>query len=391
MTDTMFAPLADAELMPPGDSCKPMESDWRPLLPAPVDSLPPHHPEHRHHGCASRVWTYRDPAGAVLFVVCRFDKTDGEKEILPLTYGTLKGRDAWHWKAPTEPRPLYGLDRLAQRPGAPVIVCEGEKAADAAELLFDNYVAVTSPSGAKAARKADWTPLDGRRVIIWPDHDDEGAAYAADVVKLAHLAGAASVVAVQVPSDFPPKWDLADDPPADWTPERLRRLLETATAGNVDHSDAARSADDSELQRLADLSEIEYERRRKDAAKALGIRADALDREIARRRGDAGNDGRQGRSLELPSPTPWPTPVQGVALLDEIAATFSRYLALPDRAADALALWVLHSHAFDASPITPRLALTSPEKRCGKTTCLRLVGVLAARPLMAANITPAAL
>ena len=53
------------------------------------------------------------------------------------------------------PRPLYGLDRLAARPDAPVIVCEGEKAADAAERLFPEYVAVTSPNGAGSPHCAD--------------------------------------------------------------------------------------------------------------------------------------------------------------------------------------------------------------------------------------------
>jgi hypothetical protein len=239
MTDTMFAPLADAELAPPGDSGKHTESVWRPLLPAPVDCPPPHHPEHHYHGRASGVWTYRGTGGAVLFLACRFDKPDGEKEILPLTYGTLNCRDAWHWKAPTDPRPLYGLDRLAQRPEAPVIVCEGEKATDAAEFMFSDHVAVTSPSGAKAARKADWTPLHGRRVVVWPDHDPEGQAYAADVARLAREAGAAGVGVVQLPGEFPPKWDLADELPTAWTPEHLRGLLDAATssAANEDAGD----------------------------------------------------------------------------------------------------------------------------------------------------------
>ncbi len=33
---------------------------------------------------------------------------------------------------------------------------------------------------------------------------------------------------VAVPSDFPPKWDLADELPEGWTPERLSELLDTA-------------------------------------------------------------------------------------------------------------------------------------------------------------------
>jgi ABC-type uncharacterized transport system permease subunit len=55
------------------------------------------------------------------------------KQFIPLTFWA----DGWKAKAPPEPRPLYGLDRLAARPAAPVLLCEGEKASDAAGgLLF---------------------------------------------------------------------------------------------------------------------------------------------------------------------------------------------------------------------------------------------------------------
>jgi putative DNA primase/helicase len=87
------------------------------------------------------------------------------------------GRE-WRWLGFPKPRPLYGLDRLAARPKAPVVVTEGEKAADAAALLLLDHVAVTSPGGSKAAKAADWSPLAGRHVVIWPDNDAPGQAYA---------------------------------------------------------------------------------------------------------------------------------------------------------------------------------------------------------------------
>ena len=68
------------------------------------------------------------------------------------------GRAEWRCKGFAEPRPLYGLDRLAARPDAPVLVVEGEKAADAAGKRFKDHVVITSPGGSKAARKADWSP-----------------------------------------------------------------------------------------------------------------------------------------------------------------------------------------------------------------------------------------
>lgn len=36
-------------------------------------------------------------------------------------------------------------------------------------------------------------------------------------------------------------------------------------------------------------------------------------------------------------------------------------------------LWILHGYVFDRFPITPRLALLSPIRACGKTTLLVLI------------------
>jgi putative DNA primase/helicase len=80
------------------------------------------------------------------------------------------------WESWATPRPLYGLQGLAERPDAQVVVTEGEKAADAAGTLLPAMVAVTSPNGSKSAGKADWSPLHGRRLVIWPDADSAGLA-----------------------------------------------------------------------------------------------------------------------------------------------------------------------------------------------------------------------
>src|SRR5690606_31858953 len=63
----------------------------------------------------------------------------------------------------------------------------------------------------------------------------------------------------------------------------------------------------------------------------------------------------QGQPLTLDDPEPWPDPVDGAALLDEIAATFRRFVALPDGADTALALWTIHAHAHDAAEVSPIL------------------------------------
>jgi hypothetical protein len=88
-------------------------------------------------------------------------------------------------------------------------------------------------------------------------------------------------------------------------------------------------------------------------------------------------------------PDPWPQPVNGVELLDDLVSVFRRYLALPDGSPALIALWVAFTHLIDISTVAPRLAILSPVRRCGKTTLLSLLIRLVRRPLPASNVTPA--
>lgn len=217
----------------------------RVVLPVP-DQAPEATFHHNKHGDPSRVWTYRDAAGRPLGYVCRFDATGGEKQVLPRTYcETADGQRAWRWRSCDAPRPLYGLDRLAARPEAVVIVTEGEKTADAAAELLPDAVAITSPGGAKAAHKADWSPLRGRVVTVWPDADAAGSRYAGEVARLAHAAGAAEVRIVKMPPGLPAGWDLADTFPDGWTVETVRELIEQAREFGPDTTDKVVAADES--------------------------------------------------------------------------------------------------------------------------------------------------
>jgi len=151
-------------------------------------------------------------------------------------------------------------------------------------------------------------------------------------------------------------------------------------------------------QRVAALPEAERELERENKINVVSVFhkrpariVDAFLREAGvRKNGGSGKGKAAGAPLALRDPEPWPEPVDGAALLDELAGTFRRYVALPDGAADALALWILHAHTLDAFQVSPRLALTSPEKRCGKTVCLTVLGALVPRPLPASNLTASA-
>lgn len=101
-------------------------------------------------------------------------------------------------------------------------------------------------------------------------------------------------------------------------------------------------------------------------------------------------DQEQGRALAFENPTPWPEPVDGPELLGELKEAIRRFVVLGEAALNVLALWVVHTYVFDVAWITPRLAITSPEKRCGKTLVLTLLRYLVSKPLMTANASAAA-
>jgi putative DNA primase/helicase len=157
---------------------------------------------------AESVWKYSDT-----FYVCRFPG----KKIRPLSFNGIK----WEWKAPPAPRPLLNLDQLRANHGT-VLIVEGEKAADAAARLFPKAVVTTWPSGCKAIDKADWSPLIGRNVILWPDADAVGQQAMDRLVQLLLLLHVDRVQIVTPPSGVPEGWDLAD---ASWSLEEAAAYI----------------------------------------------------------------------------------------------------------------------------------------------------------------------
>src|SRR5438445_13870445 len=126
---------------------------------------------------------------------------------------------------------------------------------------------------------------------------------------------------------------------------------------------------DALLTELASLSSIDYDRQRESAAKLLGIRMSTLDTEVAARRFKI-EEQNVIEHLAAATPEPWTDAVDGASLLDDLASFYTRYVVLPEGAADMLALWTLHTYAIDAFVITPRLAVVSPQQRCGNTTLM---------------------
>ena len=403
----MFGPLSGAERNGTGGAGRRAPGPkLTPIMPVSDDARPLdwHHPQ---CGRPVKTWLYLNADGKLVAYSARVEYVeDGErkKDVYPVLWCRVEqdGRDycAWRAKGVPAPRPLYNLPALLASPDARIVVCEGEKPADKVAELFPGCVGTTSMGGAKSPHKSDWAPLAERHVTIWGDHDEAGLAYARECARLAIDAGAAFVAIVTIPQSWPEGWDLADPLPEGVTRQTLARLLTEAppwapparsSSPHPERPDGEAVDDDAEIERLAKLSPIECDRELPGIAEKLRCRVPTLRAAVNARRSNGSAAPGQGRPLDLSDPEPWPDPVDGAELLDELVASIRRHVVLAAREADAVALWVLAVYAVDAWKIFPRLFVTAPEKQCGTTTLLDVLSRLVPKPLGVSSITPAAL
>ena len=177
-------------------------------------------------------------------------------------------------------------------------------------------------------------------------------------------------------------------------PEAVFRAIEAAAEPEVaptpPPAQDESSAFERELERLAGLSALEYERQRQDAAKRFGVQATRLDRLVKERKGKEPEAG-QAAALPFEETEPWPEPVDGAELLDEIEAAIGRFIICDPPVLTAAALWAAFTWFTDVVNVAPIALITAPEKACGKTQLLEVFARLARRSMQTSNISPAAL
>ncbi len=172
-------------------------------------------------GKPTAAWDIRDAGGELHAVHVRFDRNDGKECLwkLPSASGWgLKGR-----KLAT--LPLYRSEHLQDWPeDMPVIVVEGEKAADALSEVYPAVLGTVTGAGGTPGAEALGV-LRGRRVILWPDNDEEGRLHMTRIAE-ALCEGVAAQVSVFGWVDGPPKGDAADHPAVTGRdPQALEKLL----------------------------------------------------------------------------------------------------------------------------------------------------------------------
>lgn len=185
---------------------------------------------------------------------------------------------------------------------------------------------------------------------------------------------------------------MSDDDVADAARDAKRREQRQQNREQPKQKPAASNGhddDDATIQRLAAMPLLAYERVRMEEAEQLGCRATILDIAVRAARGDGADTKGLGRPLDLPPPKPWPSAVNGAALLHGLATYFARHLILPPGAHHAMALWVVHCHCFDAFTWTPRLQFKAPTKNAGKSTAMTLLKGVVPKALETESISQA--
>lgn len=296
----------------------------------------------------------------------------------------------WATGKPAGAKVPYRLPELLAAVHDTVFVVEGEKDAD--RLASLGFVATTASEGAGkwSADLNSW--FAGKTVHVIADNDDPGARHAQLVA--ASLSGVAAEVRIVSLPGLAEHGDVSDWLDAGGDTAELVDLCLGFPLYEAEDNSACAAHDyrdlDATVERLKALSPVAYDRERKTAAEGLGIRVSTLDK-LVLRGSRPEDDTTQGRPVNLPDPEPWPDPVNGADLLGTISAAIRRHVVMSDHAVVAVALWVMHTHLIGDLPISPRLAITSPEKGCGKTTLLDVLHRLVSRPVMAANVTASAI
>jgi len=248
MNDKIISPLTQEEISAAkiGSIQHNGQIKKKPIIPVPMDA-----PEFNFEipgfgGKPSQTYPYHIADGQLVGYIARWDiinqeTGEREKKILPVCYCELSnGQRAWRSAGIPSPRPLYRLPEILACADAPVVICEGEKTASAAQTLLPDFVATTPMHGAQSPHKTDLSVVKNRKVIIATDHDDAGEQFGDAVYDLCLAAGAESIFHLSAETvgsrhptengfdarngDVPQGYDLADALQDGWTAQDISRL-----------------------------------------------------------------------------------------------------------------------------------------------------------------------
>lgn len=196
--------------------------------PAPVDAAPEFRTAEGYTRKPSYVFRYQKDEGSLAFVIGRFDRTNGEKAFSFCYWTEAK---QWVLGEPEEfkgKRPLFNLLAVQANGNVPVVIVEGEKKVLSGMSVPFPATWVSWAGGASSVQKTDWSPLEGRTVVLWPDHDEPGLEAMRSVWRLLKPLGC-TMFLVQVPEDKSSGWDVWDSLQEDPTGREAIDLLSSVT------------------------------------------------------------------------------------------------------------------------------------------------------------------
>lgn len=299
---------------------------------------------------------------------------------------------------------LYNLPDLNKRKNEVVIVVEGELCSD--ELMEKGALSTTS-GGVQSARATDWTILKNRSIHIWPDNDEQGFKYSKDVYKILEPFGCQiSIIDVK-------DLNLSNGQDAvDWLNKNPKcnkqDILNLKKVENIDqllknneikdHSDHSNYSSkgywENEINKLARLPQLEYEKNRSKESKRLGVRIRILDKEVEKRRNEIQfSFSNSKRNLVFDATwkiEPYHQAVNGNLLLNQIKSRIKAFVVCEEHIAVATTLWCALTWFIDVVQIMPLAIITAPEKRCGKSLLLDMMSRFSFHSLLCSNISPSA-
>ena len=175
--------------------------------------------------------------------------------------------------------------------------------------------------------------------------------------------------------------------PSSETDAKSIRIGNDSTPPEDDTGPETRPHDEETIAKLAAMKPLDYERVRHEKAKELGCRPNVLDQIVQAAR----NEDDESFNLPFPNIEPWPDPVVPAEVLDEVSTTTRRFVVTELEQADASALWSTFTWFVDVVNIAPLAIINAPEKACGKSLLLDVMGRMSCRPLPVANVSTASL
>jgi len=181
------------------------EKQYTPIIPVPDDA-----PAFDGDACAyhstqfqkapDHIYDYTMADGSLVMKIVRWnDVQQGngttKKEMRPFIYGKDgAGNTGWYSQFADAPLPLYHLPDFAKRTDSVsgiqgILFVEGEKAAEAGQILFPRFIVTTTAGGSNASYKTDFSPVRFADVLISPDCGHAGAKYGDVVFKYCRKAG----------------------------------------------------------------------------------------------------------------------------------------------------------------------------------------------------------